>query len=645
MENHSVRRITRAGLVVVGSLVAVAPGSRRMQQAPALQATVRELATLQGEVSAFFRLPNGHVLLYTMDDTSFAYDIVTKRRTVLGTGMKLQHVSAQGNRVAFRRSSGDQNRNSLWTMPLDPSTGAATGGAQNISLRPIGTHTKFSPDGRTLVYAVGPRPDSTWDITVGPVTGGPERIIANYPFEVFPFWSADGKWLYIERYGAGRVRNRHETYIERVPLAGGQPEVLFPVHPALKEWFEGVVGVSIDGRIALYMRNPDQFFYMTSSGATGEITVPFPPLDDGWGHDATLDSERYLTLTQVSDESVHVLDLATGQVRSPFRPDVRSITPAWSPDGHRLVVRTGHVSDYAITVMNADGSDQRRYPVSPDLREHQDWGSAMRWSPDGRLVAFEADARQKLAVLDVRSGTLRILTTSPGEGLGGFAWRSGGSAIVTSRLRERAPPWGLSILEVRLDGTERLLRDLSAEVPWALGAIVVSDRIALARDRNARIVSIPTEGGAMREVPMPVADSGARISYSGSSPDGKWIFGEIVGGGPKTDLLIMSTSGEPGRIIQLPFESAHRGVAILPDGRHIIVAGRTPGDLTLKIFAVPLEGGAPREFGGIPGHQFTGVITLSPDGKQVAFTTTERRYTSTIFEVDFAPSLQVIGKR
>jgi Tol biopolymer transport system component len=492
------------------------------------------------------------------------------------------------------------------------------------------------------VYAVGPRPDSSWDVTVGPATGGPERVVANYPFEVFPFWSPDGKWLYVERYGSGRVRNRHETYIERVPSAGGRAEVLFPVHPARKEWFEGVVGVSPDGRAALYMRNPDQFFYMTASGATGEITVPLPPLDDGWGHDATLESTRYLTLALVQDQTVQVLNLASGQVRSPLPPGVRSITPAWSTDGKRLAVRTGNVSDYAITVMNADGSGSRRYAVSPDLREHQDWGSAMRWSPNGRLLAFKADAMQKLAVLDLNSGQLRVLATSLGEGLGEFAWRSDGKAIITSRLRERAPPWGLSILEVGLDGTERTVRDLSTEDPWARGAIVISDRFAWVGDGSGRIVSVPI-ADKTHTVSGQIADAGVRVRYTGTSRDGTQVFGETDG--PQTDLLIMSSSGDPTRTIHLPFESAHRGVAMLPDGHHVIVAGRKPGDPALKIFVVPLDGGALRQFAGIPGHQLTGMITLSADGTQVAFTTTAGRWVSTILEVDFGPSLAAIDKR
>ena len=643
LEIHPMKRVTLYGLLAVGSLVASIPGCTRTPSAPAPQATVRELATIEGNVRAFFRLPNGRVLLYTVEDTTFTYDIVARRRTKLGTAIIPEHVSPQGDRLAFSRSSGDQDGASLWTMPIDPMTGTATGPAQLVSLR--GGRARFSPDSHMLAFRAWPQPDGTFNVVLVPATGGPGRDVATYPHMVVASWSDDGNWLYVQRYGSGPTPNRHDTYIERVPAAGGPSEVLFPVHRTLKDWFENVIGVSAGGRVALYMRNPDQFYFMTGSGATGEITVPLPPLDDGWGHDFTLDRTRYLTMAQVLDQRVHVLDLVTGQVRTPLPPSVQSISPAWSPDGRRLAVRSGNVSNYAITVMNADGSGQRRYPVSPDLREHQDAGSGMLWSPDGRLVAFKADAWQKLAVLDLNSGRTRIVVTSLGEGIGDFAWRSDGNTIVASRLRERTPPWRFGIFEVQLDGTERLLHDLSAELPWALGAIVISEHVAIASDGHIRIVSMPIENGAVRQVSIPIADSGARIGNSGHSPDGKWIFSEVVAGSPLTDLVIMSTAGDSTRIVHLPFQSAHCGVAMLPDGQHIIGAGRTPGDSTLKIFVVLLNGGAPREFGGIPGHQCRGRLTLSPDGRQVAFTTTEGRYTSTILEVDFGPSLQAIANR
>ena len=164
-------------------------------------------------------------------------------------------------------------------------------------------------------------------------------------------------------------------------------------------------------------------------------------------------------------------------------------------------------------------------------------------------------------------------------------------------------------------------------------------------DGNLRVASMPVDAGSAREASVPGASSGVRIEIVGRSPDGKWVFGEFVADGSRTDLLVMSTTGEPTRVVRLPFESAHRGVAMLPDGQHIVLAGTTSRDRTTKIFVVPLDGTAPREFGGIRGSLSPsgGLLTLSPNGRQLAFTITEGRYTSNILEVDFGPSLAAIG--
>lgn len=192
------KRITRYGLLAVASLLASIPGCTLTPNAQVPQATVRELATITGNVRAFFRLPNGRVLLYTVEDTTFTYDIVTRRRTKLGTDIIPEHVSPQGDRLAFSRSSGDQDGASLWTMPIDPMTGTATGPAQRVSLR--GERARFSPDGHMLAFRAGPQPDGTFNVVLVPATGGPGRDVATFPHMVITSWSDDGNWLYVERW-------------------------------------------------------------------------------------------------------------------------------------------------------------------------------------------------------------------------------------------------------------------------------------------------------------------------------------------------------------------------------------------------------------------------------------------------------------
>jgi len=280
---------------IPASIDAFARAQVPQEQVP--QAKVRELASVEGEVAGWCLLPNGHLLIYQVGDSTFTYDLITKQRTLLGTDMSPESLSPQGDRFAFSRSSEDHKERFLWTLPIDPTTGAATGPALRVSAQKA-SHLRFSPDGRMLVFTAGPRADNTWDVTLVAATGGAERVAANYPHEVNPGWSADGKFLYVEVFGSGSTPNRRRILIDRVPAAGGLSESLFPVTSAD---YENVVGVSPDGRIAFYQENPDRFFYLTASGATGEISVALPKLDDGWGYDFTLDSMRYITMGQMSN--------------------------------------------------------------------------------------------------------------------------------------------------------------------------------------------------------------------------------------------------------------------------------------------------------------------------------------------------------
>jgi hypothetical protein len=169
------QRITWYGLLAVVALGAPIAGRAQAPQAVP-QAKVRELATIEGNANGFVLLPSGRTLIYTasdakdlprVEDSTFAYDIATKRRTLLGTNMLPAAVSPQGDRLAFSRSSEDGTGNFVWTMPIDPQTGIGTGQAQRVSLRP-GRRAWFSPDGQTLALDAGPRPDGTWDVALVP---------------------------------------------------------------------------------------------------------------------------------------------------------------------------------------------------------------------------------------------------------------------------------------------------------------------------------------------------------------------------------------------------------------------------------------------------------------------------------------------
>ncbi len=647
-------------LLAVGALAAPIVSRAQAPQPKVPAAKVRELATIEGDVSGFVRLPSGRALIYSFRigvgvdraaDSTFAYDIETKHRTLLGTGMYPGAVSPQGDRFAFFRSSEDRTGSFVWTMPIDPKTGTATGQAQRVSLRPEGSlNANFSPDGKMLAFRSGlPRSDGTWDIIIVPATGGAEHVVANYPDREAFAWAADGKSLYVER---GRSQT---AAIERVPVAGGRSEPLFPRSALTNHW---VVGLSPDARVALFQVNPDRFFYRTASGVEGEISVALPPLDDGWGHDFSLESTRYTTMTKVRNQAVRVLDLTTGQARDLLPGNVATSAPAWSPDGRRLAVLIGNLSHYEIAIMNADGSGQRRYPLPKQLNG---WGDPwdMPWSPDGRFLAFRArdrgevgwnDTERKLVLLDVKSGETRVLATASSS-IGNFVWRSDGKAVRAIKYAV-APGYAVaytwprttgSIVEIDVDGTERLLRDISADFPKVNDVAFTSDRavvVTVTAEKKTERFLVPLDGGSARPLPDPGTEPGLRIG--GFLVVGNRLVFALPNARGETQVIkILSTVGDSTRTVRLPFSGYH--AFALPDGKQFVAVGKATGDSVYKLFLVPLDGSATRLIGEIP-RGMGGRLAPSPDGKLLAYTS-DGRYTSKFFEVDFGPAFQAIVKR
>jgi Tol biopolymer transport system component len=622
------------------------------QQAP--RATVRELATIDGYVNGFVRLPDGRTLIYSLNDSTYSYNVAMRRRTLLGTDMLPASISPQGDRLAFTRSAEDRSGLRLWTIPIDPQTGAATGRAQLMSQRRIAgpRRPRFSPDGRTLAFfAASSTPTGTWDLVLVPATGGSERVIGNYPRVSSFAWSADGSSIDTEVDGNSR------SDIVRIDVASGATQELFTPRSYLTNQFP--VGISPDARVAIFTNNPDVFMYRTAAGAEGLVEVPLPALDDAWGYDFSLDSQnRYVTTTYVRQHEVRVLDTRTGRTRAVLAGEASRL-PAWAPDGRRLAMVTGHLSHYGIAVVNSDGSGLRRYPMPLNvggwhMGSNEPWENP--WSPDGRYLAFYTrggplvgsgpGSLRQIAILNVATGEARVLAASP-NGYGAFAWRADSRAIRMIRRGDSPPEARVtaSIVEVDLAGTEVVLRDVSTEFRTLTGASVTADRDAIVAVRTPGGIErflVPMGRGAARMLPDPGAESGMSSTVVGGLTGSRIVLPIGDGSGAYPTLRVVSTLDNSVRTVRAPYGSVNGRV--LPDGSRAILTGRAAGDSTHKLYSVSLDDGSQRLLGEIPGGGSGGRLAPSPDGRFVAYAL-EDRYTSKIHEIDFGAAIQAITRR
>jgi dipeptidyl aminopeptidase/acylaminoacyl peptidase len=133
--------------------------------------------------------------------------------------------------------------------------------------------------------------------------------------------------------------------------------------------------------------------------------------------------------------------------------------PVLSPDGSRLLyIRTeldwgGNDRNRSIWMMNADGSDDRRYTSG-------DSDSGPQWSPDGRWVSFLRntgsgdDRTRQVFLLRTDGGEARQLTKHP-TSVGRYGWSDDGSRIFYVANDSIAP----EVRKARKDGADGVFVD------------------------------------------------------------------------------------------------------------------------------------------------------------------------------------------
>ncbi len=229
----------------------------RLPPMPA-KAPFEEIATLPVKATNVAVSPNGQFLHLTTDTALLVYDRARKTTAVVSRAEYTEvSASTTGDRIALLRTDANikaDDRDFVWTMPINPATGLRSGVERRVSMSPART-MRYSPDGKQIAYISAG--DSSKLIIV-PERGGAERVIASGPFWGPLRWSADGKWIYVsESQPTGMV-------VARVPAVGGSVQVLTP--PV----YNANPGLS-----------PDQQFIVTIGGAVGRWSAPITVYDHG----------------------------------------------------------------------------------------------------------------------------------------------------------------------------------------------------------------------------------------------------------------------------------------------------------------------------------------------------------------------------
>jgi serine/threonine protein kinase/Tol biopolymer transport system component len=319
-----------------------------------------------------------------------------------------------------------------------------------------------------------------------------------------------------------------------------------------------------------------------------------------------------------------------------------------SPDGGQLAV-----------ARFANGSCRLEY-LGRVLRETAGWIGPIRFSPDGKRIAFfdhpvRHDDRGVVSVVDLAGG--QTVLSDEWTTLQGLDWAASGESVWFTGAESYGPR---ALVSVDLGGKKR-------RVGQFLGSITVHDvsrngRVLLSRDE--RWMGIIRRAEAGRDEDLSWLDSSflADLSTDGRtilfteygetsgpsnhvyvrrsdrraptrlddgiaaaiSPDGRWALALLPGEKRRVIALPLDV-GKPIRFPPAAVEQLH-WATWLPDQKSLLLAANEVGR-AVRLWVQPVDGGALRPVSnegitlGFPG------IAMSPDGKRVAAMDGEGRLT------------------
>jgi Tol biopolymer transport system component/exonuclease VII small subunit len=285
--------------------------------------------------------------------------------------------------------------NDIYTLAVDPKTGAPTGRPQQLDFRPPGYNGKpvYSPDGRFLAFAMKPdvEPPSR-SIVVYPFSGGEAKIF-RIPSKNHWVALSDLNWI---PDGSG-ISFRAETSSETPGYeAGAPPYRLFKLDLGGAEWQTWDIG-GTPRNISEWRGDSEAIFY-TGAALNGRRAIIERNIQTGEERVLTDEaggimscSRDYSRMAFSRAKKLRIIDTTTGEILKEFADLEISgrASLSWSPKGDYLLGLGGGRTYGVLSI--TDGAIQE-YDLSEFLPEGTVMG--FDWSPDGDQLAFSFEFGQ-----------------------------------------------------------------------------------------------------------------------------------------------------------------------------------------------------------------------------------------------------------
>ncbi len=298
-------------------------------------------------------------------------------------------IAPDGRRVAWSQKARDRDgQNVLGEI----SVAALPGGAPRRLTAGDGAESRrewgaiFSPDGQTVAFLSDAAEQKQLQVWLAPASGGAPRQLTNVRGQLdHLLWSPDGEaiaFLFIE----GSTQ-------EAGALVAYKPD-------------SGVVEETVEERRIAVVE--------VKTGALRQVSpADLYVYDYDWSPDGkafAAEAARGSGTNNYWVAELYLVDAATGETRSIWKPSLQIACPRFSPDGKSVALIHGLMSDEGST-----GGDVWIVPVSGaaprnlmgDLKAS---AAELVWRPSGEILARGyADGREGVGTLDPATGKVRLL--------------------------------------------------------------------------------------------------------------------------------------------------------------------------------------------------------------------------------------------
>jgi len=374
--------------------------------------------------------------------------------------------------------------------------------------------------------------------------------------------------------------------------------------------------ISPDGtRIAFNTTGGERDVFVIDAGGGDTVRVTNMTAMGGLGAEAATwspDGKR-LTFNSFLRPDIYVINVdGTGLTNLTNHP-ARDVRPDWSPDGRRIAFVSDRDGSPEYYVMDADGTDPVRLTFNAVSKATRDVILRPEWSPDGRKIAFtsDRDGNREIYIINADGTGLARLTVDPAED-GAPCWSPDGRQIAF----HRRVLGHFQIFVMNADGSARTRLTEPSTVAFS-GFPSWGSAPPMRPGRGTRLAD--SASLRVRATPPPSHGPGrffaSRIAFVTDR-----LRPDPVGHLGHHEIYVMNPDGSDQRRLTHTVGRV-AAPAISPDGKRIAFNTTEGGR---DIFVIDVGGGEPVRLTNMAVDLGAMLATWSPDGKRLAFTSVVR---------------------